>query len=199
MRRAEFDIKDETELVKFLHEASFGTLCINDKPYPYAVGVNFIFHDKCIYFHGAMNGRKYSLACKNPHASFSAVKEYAFIPSYFFSGFACGASQYFISVFLEGELRIMEDKTQKAAALELLMKKYQNEGKYEHLHAYDKMLDKTAVFQFQIASSSLKIKAGQNLSKDSAVLLIEKLKKRDAPKDKETIELIKKFALKNKN
>ncbi|MDR2789529.1 MAG: pyridoxamine 5'-phosphate oxidase family protein [Campylobacteraceae bacterium] len=199
MRRAEFEIKNEAELEKLLNKAAFGTLCMNDEPYPYAVNVNFVFQDKYIYFHGAMDGRKYSLALKNPHASFSAAKEYAFIPSYFFKNASCGATQYFVSAFLEGELRILEDKTQKAAALGLLMKKYQSEGKYEHLRSSDKAVEKTAVFQFQIASSSLKIKAGQNLNKECAAALVKKLKKRGAAKDGKTIKLIKKFTLKNKN
>ncbi|MDR0666661.1 MAG: pyridoxamine 5'-phosphate oxidase family protein [Campylobacteraceae bacterium] len=195
MRRGEFDISDRAELKKLLNEAAFGTLCLNDKPFAYMVSVNFAFRSGYIYFHGALEGRKYSLALKNHLASFSVVKEYAFVPSYFFGAMACGGTQYFASAFLEGELFIIKNKKQKAAALKLIMKKYQNEGGYEPLDAYmyDKMLDKTAVFKLKIASSSLKIKAGQNLNKEQAILLMEKLKKRDGAKDLETIKLIKKF------
>jgi nitroimidazol reductase NimA-like FMN-containing flavoprotein (pyridoxamine 5'-phosphate oxidase superfamily) len=193
MRRKEFDAKDAAQMKKLLDEAGFGTLCLSDKPFPYMTSVNFAFGDESIYFHGASEGRKYSLALQNAPASFSVVKEYAFIPSYFFGDLACGSTQYFISAFLEGELFIMEDKAQKAAALELLIKKYQSESKHESLQYSDKIVDKTAVFKFKIISSSLKIKAGQNLSKDKAAHLIEKLSQRGAAKDLETVELIKKF------
>jgi nitroimidazol reductase NimA-like FMN-containing flavoprotein (pyridoxamine 5'-phosphate oxidase superfamily) len=114
MRRDEFNIKDEAELEKVLNEANFGTLCLNDQPYPYAVSVNFVFSGGYIYFHGAADGRKYSLALKNPLASFTAVKEYAFIPSNFFGDTACSATQYFASAFLEGGLFIEEDKNAKS-------------------------------------------------------------------------------------
>ncbi|MDR1615057.1 MAG: pyridoxamine 5'-phosphate oxidase family protein [Campylobacteraceae bacterium] len=193
MRRDEFDIKDTAELEKLLNEVSFGTICFNDQPFPYMTGINFVFKNGCIYFHGATQGRKYSLALKNPFVSFSAVKEYAFIPSNFFKNSACSATQYFASAFFEGELSIEKDKIQKAAILELLMKKYQKSGKYESLnhHVYDKMLDKTAVFRLKINSHTLKIKVGQNLSKEQILLLIEKLKNRGEPKDLETVELIK--------
>jgi hypothetical protein len=78
------------------------------------------------------------------------------------------------------------------------MKKYQNSGEYKPLssHVYDKIVDKTAIFKLKINSYTLKIKAGQNLNKEKISILIEKLNNRNEAKDLETVELIKRFALK---
>jgi nitroimidazol reductase NimA-like FMN-containing flavoprotein (pyridoxamine 5'-phosphate oxidase superfamily) len=193
MRRDEFDIKDKKELAQLLDEAGFGTLGLNDEPSVYMTGVNFVFKDDSVYFHGAADGRKYSLALARRLASFSVVKEYSFIPSHFFGHLACPATQYFSSAFLEGEISFIEDRVKKTAAFEALMNKYQNDGGYEpfNSHMYDKMLAKTAVFRLKITSFSLKIKAGQNLSKEQSNALIERLKTRGTQKDLETVELIR--------
>jgi len=166
MRRVEFNVTDKNELTKLLGEMSYGTLCFNDEPFPYMTPVNFIYYENSICFHGAMSGRKYELSLKNKRGSFSVVEERAFLPSYFTSELACSATQFFASAFLEGELSLVEDSLKKAQLLDILMKKYQPEGKYldieQNLEKYLSMLSKTAVFELQISSWSLKIKAGQN-------------------------------------
>jgi nitroimidazol reductase NimA-like FMN-containing flavoprotein (pyridoxamine 5'-phosphate oxidase superfamily) len=54
MRRAEFNVTDKNELTKLLGEVSYGTLCLNDEPFPYMTPVNFTYHENAIYFHGAI-------------------------------------------------------------------------------------------------------------------------------------------------
>jgi nitroimidazol reductase NimA-like FMN-containing flavoprotein (pyridoxamine 5'-phosphate oxidase superfamily) len=196
MRRAEFSITDKNELTKLLGEANYATLCLNDEPFAYMTPVNFIYHEDSIYFHGAMSGRKYELSLKNKRASFSAVCERSFIPSYFTSELACPASQFFASAFLEGELSFVTNNLKKAQILDIFMKKYQIEGKYldieKNLDKYLSMLNKTAIFELQISSWSLKIKAGQNMKKEQFESVIEKLSLGGKPIDLSTVELMRK-------
>ncbi|MDR1285822.1 MAG: pyridoxamine 5'-phosphate oxidase family protein [Campylobacteraceae bacterium] len=195
MRRAEFEIKDENEFEKLLKMANYGTLCLNDEPFCYAVPVNFIYYKKAIYFHGAMFGRKYELFLKNQNGSFSVVKEYSFIPSYFNSDLACPASQYFMSVFMEGKLLLVKENVKKAEVLDALMNKYQSEGEYlnisRNLEKYLGMLNKTAVYELQIASWSLKAKMGQNMKQEQFESMIDKLQKRGFSEDVSTVKMMK--------
>ncbi|MDR3346729.1 MAG: pyridoxamine 5'-phosphate oxidase family protein [Campylobacteraceae bacterium] len=197
MRRAEFNVADENELTKLLDETSYGTLCLNDEPFAYMTPVNFIYHENSIYFHGAMSGRKYELSLKNKRASFSAVAEHSFIPSHFTSELACPASQFFASAFLQGELSLETDSLKKAQILDILMKKYQTEGKYlnieKNLDKYLSMLGKTALFELQISSWSLKIKAGQNMKKEQFESVIEKLSLGGKSVDLATVEMMRKM------
>ncbi|MDR1460197.1 MAG: pyridoxamine 5'-phosphate oxidase family protein [Campylobacteraceae bacterium] len=195
MRRAEFEIKDENEFKKLLKAANYGTLCLNDKPFAYAVPVNFIYHKKAIYFHGAAFGRKHELSLKNQNGSFSAVREYSFIPSHFSGDLACSASQYFMSVFVEGELLFVKEDVKKAEILDALMSKYQDEGEYlsisQNLEKYLGMLNKTAVYELKIISWSLKAKMGQNMKREQFENMIDKLQKRGLNEDILTIETMK--------
>ncbi|MDR0407865.1 MAG: pyridoxamine 5'-phosphate oxidase family protein [Campylobacteraceae bacterium] len=195
MRRAEFEIKDKSIFEKLLESANYGTLCLNNEPFAYAAPVNFIYHKNTICFHGAVFGRKYELSLKNQKASFSIVKEYSLIPSYFSGDLACFASQYFISAFIEGGLSFEKEDIKKAEILDALMNKYQNEGKYlnilQNLEKYLGMLQKTAVYKLEIASWSLKAKMGQNMKQEQFENMIENLQKRGLSEDILTLKIAK--------
>ncbi|MDR2905576.1 MAG: pyridoxamine 5'-phosphate oxidase family protein [Helicobacteraceae bacterium] len=196
MRRNEYEITDESELARLLRDASYGVIAFNGE-FPYITPVNFVYEPSALIFHGAASGRKYEIAAKNPRAAFSVVKEYAIIPSYFRSELACAASAFFISAFLEGHIAIVNDLDRKKEALKSLMKKYQSEGGFEsfdNTRKYAAAIEKTAVFEFQISSWTLKSKMGQKLDAATLKKLIENLQKRGAQIDIETIEMIKKFA-----
>ncbi|MDR0580118.1 MAG: pyridoxamine 5'-phosphate oxidase family protein [Campylobacteraceae bacterium] len=197
MRRAEFEMRDGDEFEKLLNTASYGTLCLNDKPFAYAVPVNFAYNNMSVYFHGAILGRKYELSLKNQKGSFSVVKEYSFIPSYFGGDFACSASWFFISAFIEGELLHVREDFKKAEILDKLMSKYQKEGNYlsilPNLEKYTDMLNKTAVYELNIISWSLKAKMGQNMKKEQFEKMIAKLQERGSKNDILTIETMKKI------
>ncbi|MDR2342694.1 MAG: pyridoxamine 5'-phosphate oxidase family protein [Campylobacteraceae bacterium] len=197
MRRAEFEIKDKDEFEKLLNAASYGILCLNDKPFAYAVPVNFTYNSMSIYFHGAVLGRKYELSLKNHKGSFSIVKEHSFIPSYFSGDFACHATWFFISAFIEGELLHVSENFKKAEILDKLMSKYQNEGSYvnilSNLEKYINILNKTAVYELNIISWSLKAKMGQNMKKEQFEKIIAKLQERGSKNDILMIETMKKI------
>lgn len=199
LRRGEFHVEDKVAFRELLDSCEYGVLSLIDGESPYSVPLNFAYLENSIIFHGAMEGKKISLIKTNPNASFSVVKSYSFLPSYFSNTTsACPATQFFASIFVSGQISIVSDVKLKSKALNALMQKMQPENGYEKIEPtnpiYEKMLDKTAVFALHVESSTLKIKAGQNLSAEKKENLIAHLLKRDSEVDKQTIELIKKYS-----
>lgn len=195
MRRSEFEVKDEAAFEGLLSECEYGTLCLVDDGGPYGVAVNFVWYEGAICFHGACEGRKAETMAKNPKAAFSVVKPYSLIPSYF-SGTvsACPATHFFASAHIAGTVEIVEDDAEKCGVLNALMKKLQPQGGYEEIDAsnpiYTKMIAQTAIWKLTPKITSLKIKLGQNLSKERKEKLTERLTERGEALDKATLEAI---------
>lgn len=193
MRREEFDIKDEKSINEVLEACEYGTLSLVNNNKPYCVALNFVYFEGSIFFHGSLEGKKIDIIKENSNGAFLAVQAYSTIPSYFFDTVAaCPATQFFASVFLEGDLSFVENGDRKAEVLNALMKKLQKDGGYETI-AYDKamyskMLDKVAIIELKPQNISCKIKVGQNLNDTKREKVLEKLESRATNMDKKTIK-----------
>lgn len=90
-----FEINDDDIINMLLDEVEYGTLSLCAKK-PYSIPVNFVHVEGSIYFHGSYSGKKMDIIKENPLASFSIVKSYSYIPSYFSSEdeSACPATQF---------------------------------------------------------------------------------------------------------
>ncbi len=186
-----FEIKDKKIIYTLLDEVEFGTLALSQAEKPYSLPINFVRIDDVIYFHGAKSGKKVSILKQNKKASFSVVKPYSLIPSYFSSndGLACPATHFFKSVIVDGEIEFVENNHEKILALSALMKKLQSEGGYISLSEdiYQKAIDATMVFKLKILDLRAKYKFGQHLKQERFDMIIEHLKKRDSSLDRATI------------
>ncbi len=189
-----FEITNNTIIYDILDKAEYGTLALSMDNKPYAVPVNFVRIEKDIYFHGALQNKKMKMIEQNPNVSFSVVEPYAVIDSDFSSdeGLACPATQFFKSVSIEGIATRVENRDEKAAALEALMRKLQPKGGYAPLTdaAYDKALRATAIVKIEVVHRSGKFKFGQHLSQERFDRIIAHLHKRDTPLDHETITIM---------
>jgi len=197
MRRVEFEVKDKAALEGLMAECEYGTLSLIDGNEPYGVPVNFVWFDGCICFHGARNGRKAEAINKNQKAAFSVVKPYSLIPSYFSdTRAACPATQFFASAHIAGIVKVVENDTEKCAILNAMMRKLQAEGGYEAIDEanpiYTKMVAQTAVWKLTPTNSSMKVKAGQNLSAERKESVINQLLQRGGGLDADTIEAMQK-------
>jgi len=196
MRREEFNIKDEKSINEVLEACEYGTLSLINNNKPYCVALNFVYFEGSIFFHGSVEGKKIDTIKANSNGAFLAVQAYSTIPSYFFDTLAaCPATQFFASVFLEGDLSFVENGDRKAQILNALMKKLQKDGGYETI-AYDKvmyskMIDKVAIIELKPQNISCKIKVGQNLNDEKRDKLLEKLENRASSVDNETIKQMK--------
>ncbi len=183
MRRSEFEVTDPNIIESVLSECEYGVLSLISDNEPYGVAVNFAYREGKFYFHGALEGRKAEAIGECAKCSFMVVKPYAYIPSYFSdTRSACPATQYFASVIAAGKVVRLNDPVQKAFGLTALMEKMQPEGGYEPIDAanpiYTKMMGKTGVYAIEHDFITLKVKAGQNLSKDRQASLMSRLEER---------------------
>lgn len=193
MRRNEFEVNDPEAIERFLAECDYGVLSIISDGAPYGVAVNFAFDNGMFYFHGALEGKKAQAISTHANCSFTAVKPYAYIPSYLSdTRSACPATQFYASVVANGAVVHIDEGAQKAFGLNTLMQKMQPEGGYETIDMenpiYTKMLEKTAVYAIKPETITFKVKTGQNLPKERKASLIEKLQARG---EDETIQQMK--------
>jgi len=151
--------------------------------YPRVVPMNFAADGETIYLHGATEGELFAVLSQQPKVTFSIDLDYAYIPSYWTSKMSAGAATMFYkSALIKGNATVVDDSAEKVHSLQLLMDKYQPEGKYVPLDAKDRvykhLFKATAVYRIDPKSIDVKINFRQKKSDKYNRRLIEKLEKR---------------------
>ena len=199
MRRREFEVTDPKELSAVLEAIEWGVLAlITPQGTPLQVPLNFVHRSGQLYFHGSLAGEKVATVKQNGTASFLVVDAHALLPSTFFDPEnACPATQFFKSVLVKGQVRLVEDPAEKAEALQALMTKLQPAGGYDPISSenprYQAALRGVAVFAMSMDSVSGKFKLGQNLSPELADRIMEELEQRNAPEDCRTANAMEQY------
>ena len=199
MRRGEFEVTDQEEILRFLEEESFGFLsAARPDGRPGITPLNFVYTAGAVYFHGSRIGDKMDSIRLNPHVAFAVAREYAIIPSYFTDpNMACPATSWFKSVVITGRIEVVEDAGEKAAALGALMRKLQPEGGYDPIRPddprYAPRLKGVAVLKLVPESVTAKFKFGQNLADAQRADIAARLRERGLKLDRETAELMERY------
>lgn len=117
-----------------------------------------------IGIHGAKAGRKFALLKQNPKVCFSATKPYAYIDSEFLGG-AMIPTQFFFSVMITGQFRVVEDNALKREILGALVRKYEPQSENFSFSKKEFAGSERGVFVgfIEIEHLSVKAKFGQNL------------------------------------
>lgn len=116
MRRFK-QILPEEETIKVLERGSSGVLAVlGDEGYPYAVPMSYVYADGKIFFHCAKVGHKIDAIKACSKVSFCVTDEDQVVPDEF--------TTYFRSAIAFGRARILEDDTEKMAAIKILAEKY---------------------------------------------------------------------------
>ena len=199
MRRAEFEC-DDFELIKsHLNEIAFGVMTIADSPLPYAIPLSFCFlphfaKNGAIGIHGAKVGRKFALLKQSPQVSFNAVKPYAYIGSEFLGGKMI-PTQFFFSVMIAGQFRVVEDSAEKREILSALVAKYEPQSKNFSFskEAFAGRENGVFVGFIEIESISVKAKFGQNLKDSEFESIMSDLAIRATEIDKQTLAMMRHF------
>jgi nitroimidazol reductase NimA-like FMN-containing flavoprotein (pyridoxamine 5'-phosphate oxidase superfamily) len=185
-----FEMKDKKLIETFLKSVEYGTLAICIDNRPYSVPLNFVNIDDVFYFHGAKRGKKIDILKQNMQASFSVVKSYSMIQSYFSSieELACPATQFFKSVIADGTITFVDSREEKVMVMSALMQKLQPEDGYKPLSEgiYKKALDATMVYKLEAKELCAKFKFGQHLTQDRFDMILEHLEKRGNDVDAKT-------------
>lgn len=126
----------------FLTRAPYGVLSVTgDGGYPYAVPLNFVYADGCIYFHCAKAGHKIDAIRKDNRVCFCAVPYAEAVPSEY--------TTHFESVTVFGRAYIVEDGSELHRAAVLLCEKHAcpNAGIEAE---YERFLDALCIVKIEI-------------------------------------------------
>lgn len=202
MRRDEFLTTEPGFLAELAAECLEGYLALAPgaavDSFPRAIPVNFALEGGRIYFHGALGGDKFERIGPGVAAGFTIARPCSLLPSTWMSegDSACPATQLFLSVEAYGVCEPVKETAEKAHGLQVLMQKYQPEGGYRPLNAADSgytgSMSGTGVFRLEIERWTGKIRLAQEKSPGFRRRLIERLRERALPIDRETADRIEK-------
>jgi nitroimidazol reductase NimA-like FMN-containing flavoprotein (pyridoxamine 5'-phosphate oxidase superfamily) len=186
------EIKSKQKIVEFLNQEHVGRICSIDKEgFPQVIPMNFVFLNDAIYMHSHTKGEKLENIKNNNKVGFEVDREIEFLPSYFTHPTdASQADTLYISVVIKGIGTIVQDREEKALALNGLMEKYQPEGRYEKIHPNMTIVDEVAIIKVIPTTMRGKYKIGQHLNRTARQLLAEKILERNTPTAKETLRIM---------
>jgi hypothetical protein len=142
------EIKSLANMIDFLNQEKVGRVAsIDEQGYPQIIPMNFVYVKNdmidtlssnknigAVYMHSHPFGEKIENIKRNSKVGFEVDSYVCFLPSYYFHPTdASQADTLYVSVVIKGNASIVQNKDEKAEALNALMKKYQKEGGYESL------------------------------------------------------------------
>lgn len=197
MRRAEFQIQDPALLIPLFQQVEYLVLgMVTPEGKPYQTQVNAVWHEEALWFHSSPGGSKMKLLKAGTQVHGVATLALSLLPSDFFDAQqACGATQFFLSLHLQGEAQPVHEAEAKCAALNALMRQFQPQGNYVPLtpgELYDAELAKTAVVRIQPHQMVGKFKLGQNLTPQARAVLMQQLEQRGTARDLLTLAWMRK-------
>lgn len=186
------EIKSKEKIKEFLDAEHVGRIAsIDETGHPQIIPMNFVFLNDAIYLHTHTRGEKLDNIKRNDKVGFEVDRELEFLPSYFEDPKdASLADTLYISVVIKGTASIIEEKNEKALALNGLMKKYQPEGGYEPLTPEMDVIDEVAIIKVMPDSIRGKYKIGQNLRKGERADLAKKIFERNTPSAIDTLKIM---------
>jgi uncharacterized protein len=158
-----YEIQSKDKIIQFLNNQPVGRIAsLDSNGYPQVIPMNFVYHDGVIYMHSHPFGEKLDNIRRNPNVGFEVDQHICFLPSYYFHpSDASQADTLYISVVMKGKAEIVQDKDEKAIALNALMSKYQKEGRYESLDSSMPSVHEVAVIKVIPKDMHGKYKIGQ--------------------------------------
>lgn len=124
LRRGERAMKTREEMERLLERMAAGCLSVVTEDGPYAVAMNYLFHDGCVYLHGARAGRKMEALARDSRVCFLVHEEG---PQVAWDK-GCGISQIYRSVICSGKAVLVEDAGERKSILERMIGKYAPRG-----------------------------------------------------------------------
>ena len=170
------EIQSKQNIINFLNNQAVGRLATIDiNGFPQVIPMNFVYvqaekfrdnsyllKEDSIYMHSYRFGEKIDNIKRNSTTGFETDQHLAFLPSYYFHPYdASQADTLYISVVIKGHSYIVEDKEEKALALNSLMEKYQKEGNYEKLNSKMHSVQEVTVIKLVPHNMKGKYKIGQ--------------------------------------
>jgi nitroimidazol reductase NimA-like FMN-containing flavoprotein (pyridoxamine 5'-phosphate oxidase superfamily) len=128
MKRKNNEINDKKKAESILREGILCSIAFSDGSYPYLVTVNYGYHNGCIFFHSAKEGKKIGLIRKNPKVCFQVVVDAELVQG---ENACSDSTMKYRSVVGYGRISLLEDEKEKAEGLNVMMKQHTGRGNYE--------------------------------------------------------------------
>ncbi|MEK9198510.1 pyridoxamine 5'-phosphate oxidase family protein [Ureibacillus sp. 179-F W5.1 NHS] len=158
MRMKQMICQDEEKINTFLSEVETGYLGLSIQDNPYIVPLNYVWHEGCIYFHGASEGKKIDMIKENSNATFVVSENHGTIAN----PIPAKTDTAYLSVMLFGHVELVDDLTEATTAMQYLLNKYVP-GYYptalsqNHVDRYrSSMGSKTTVFKLVVKTITAK-------------------------------------------
>ncbi len=150
------DVTDDQAVVaEIMNRAEFVTLALADAEGPYSVPVNAALEDGVLYLHTSKKGRK-AEALRQAAATGGRVAFSAAVDLEKKTGeLACQWGYTFRSVLGSGLVRVVEQRGDKVAALNTLMRKHAGRDDFPY---DDGILDKTLVVAIDVDRATARLK-----------------------------------------
>ena len=155
MRRKDREVLDEIKIDEFIRNCDCCRIGFYDKEnnevyiVPLNFGYSHVDNKRVFYFHGAKEGRKIELISKTKKVSFEMDSNHELIVG----KMACNYSERYQSVMGIGIISFVEDKEEKAKALNEIMFQSTGEKDWEFP---EPMLNGVVVFKIEVTSISVK-------------------------------------------
>ena len=121
------DLQDRARIEEFLTTQRIGVLGLaGDDGYPYAVPVNYVWHEGAVWLHGMGSGKRQRLLAATgpdgaaPRVCFTVFRDDGTVPD----PVACHADTAYLSVIVFGTAVRVTDHDEAAAALRLVVAKF---------------------------------------------------------------------------
>ncbi len=150
---------DQKKIETFLLQERTGVLGMVSDHLPYAVPVNYVWHNGSVYFHGMGSGRKENILFQSPPVCFTIHKEHGTVTD----PVPCHADTAYMSVMLFGTAEKITDPAEAAVALQELLNKFMP-NYYSHpltsalLEKYRSELDGNAVSVYRLTPQEMTAK-----------------------------------------
>lgn len=158
MRRSDREVKDINEIIKIMKKCDVCRLAFNDDDCPYIVPLNFGMKTDennkiTLYFHGALEGRKYELINKQGRASFEMDCSHRLVTD----EIKKSCTMYYESVIGRGNVEMLSE-SEKYDALCRIMRHYHKED-----FQFNKdVIKMTNVFKLEITELTAKSRSRKN-------------------------------------
>jgi uncharacterized protein len=150
---------DEKKIEMLLLNARTGVLGMISSVFPYAVPMNYLWHNGSIYFHGMGSGKKEKILSQNPSVCFTIYEEYGTVTD----PVPCHADTAYMSVMLFGKAEKVTDLEEATEALQRIVDKYMpkyynNSLTGTFIEKYRSSLDGKAVSVYRITPQEMTAK-----------------------------------------
>jgi len=154
---------DRQKIETFLLQTRNGVLGMVGNTFPYAVPVNYIWHNGDVYFHGMGSGKKENILSQNPQVCFTIYKEHGTVTD----RVPCHADTAYMSVMIFGKAEKVTDNEEASAVLQKLLDKYMP-------NYYDQALTSTLIEKYRSsldgnAVSVYRLKPQEMTAKENSV------------------------------